>query len=87
MCDMMWYEDIADRLVAAPALTIDANTAFGARSMAIAALNYYSFSATTAMLLVPSAASAAIVIVGVAVSRSTISLYCTVSPLMAVSSL
>ena len=86
MCDTLWYEDVADRLVAAPSLTVDANAAFGARSVAVAALNCYSFSAPTAMLPVPSAASAATVIVGAAVSRSAICLYCTVSPLMSVSS-
>jgi len=37
----MRYEDIANRLVTAPTLTVNANAAFGAGSVAVVALKAY----------------------------------------------
>ena len=37
----MWYKDIADRLVAAPALAVDADATLDAGSMAVIALKAY----------------------------------------------
>ena len=77
----MRYMDVANRLVASPALSIDTKTAFDVANVAVVALRV-----STSTLPVPSAVFVSTVNVGAATSRLVASLYHTVSRRKAVSS-
>ena len=77
----MRYKDVANRLVASPALPIDKKTAFDAVSMAVVVLRAYQRACCLCQVL-----CLLIVNVGAATSRLVTSLYRTVSPRKAVSS-
>ena len=77
----MRYMDVANRLVASPALSIDTKTAFGAVSVAVVALRAYQRARCLCQVL-----CLLIVNVGAATSRLVTSLYRTVSPRKSVSS-
>ena len=72
----MRYKDVANRLVASPALPIDKKTAFDAVSMAIVVLRAYQRACCLCQVL-----SLLIVNVGAATGRLVTSLYRTVPPL------
>ena len=70
----MRYMDVANRLVASPALSIDTKTAFDAVSVAVVALRAYQ------RVPVPSAVFLLTGNIGAATGRLVTSLYRTVSP-------
>ena len=71
----MHYKDVANRLVASPALPIDKKTIFDAVSMAVVVLRAYQRACCLCQVL-----CLLIVNVGAATGRLVISLYRTVSP-------
>ena len=77
----MRYKDVANRLVASPALPIDKKTAFDAVSMPVVVLRAYQQACCLCQVL-----CLLIVNVGAATGRLVTSLYHTVSPRKAVSS-
>ena len=78
----MRHKDIANRLVASAALPIDEKTAFDVVSMAVVVLRAYQRARCLCQVL-----CLLIVNVGTATGRLVTSLYCTVSPRKAVTSL
>ena len=78
----MRYKDVANRLVASPALPIDKKTAFDAVSMPVVVLRAYQRARCLCQVL-----CLLIINVGAATGRLVTSLYHTVSPRKAVTSL
>ena len=78
----MRYKDVANRLVATPALPFDTHAAFGVVSMTVVALRAYQRACCLCQVL----AFLSTVNVGVAIGLLVTSLYRTVSPRKAVSS-